>query len=91
MAITSTRRPLARIASQSGDRPVHEVIRHLLRLPGRPVDLMGIVFQDLDPILNVGRAALRVVSHAHLLSGHHGADLRPQFLAGILRAPKGLL
>ena len=49
---------------------------------------MRVFFQDLHPVLNVGRAALRVVSHPHLLSGHHGADLRPQFLAGILRAPK---
>ena len=52
---------------------------------------MRVFFQDRHPILNVGRAALRVVSHAHLLSGHHGADLRPQFLAGILRAPKSPL
>ena len=49
---------------------------------------MRVFFQHRHPILNIGRAALRVVSHAHLLSGHHGADLRPQFLAGILRAPK---
>ena len=59
-----------------------------LRLARRPADLMRVFFQHRHPILNVGRAALRVVSHAHLLSGHHGADFCPQFLAGILRAPK---
>ena len=47
--------------------------------------------KNLHPILDIGRAALRVMSHAHALPGHHGADLGPQFFAGVLRRSKAVV
>ena len=76
---------LARLLNLAVDGPLHEMIGHLLRVSRRSMNLMGVFFKHLYPILDIGRAALRVMSHAYALPGHHGADLGPQFFAGVFR------
>ena len=38
-------------------------------------------------MLHIGCSALRAVPHTDALPRHHGADLGPQFLAGVLGVP----
>ena len=76
---------LARLRNLPVDGAIHEVIGHLLRVSRRSMNLMRVFFKHLHPILDIGRSALRVMAHAHALPGHHGADLGPQFFAGVFR------
>ena len=55
------------------------------------MNLVRVFFEHRNPILDIGRAALRVMPHAHALPRHHGADLGPQFLAGVLRRSKAFI
>ena len=82
---------LAWLVNLALDSAIHEVIAHLLRVPGRSMNLVRVFFEHLHPILDIGRAALRVMSDADPFPGHHGADLGPQFFAGVLRRSKARL
>ena len=64
----------------------HEV-GDLLRVRGGAPDLARVLFERLDPALDVGRAPARVVADADALAGHHGADLGPEFLPRVLGDP----
>ena len=81
---------LGRLLNLALDSASHQVIADLLRVPGRSMNLVRVFFEDRNPILDIGRAALRVMSDADTLPGHHGADLGPQFLAGVLTRPKAV-
>ena len=48
------------------------------------MDLAGIVLQGLYPTLDVCSSAVGVVAGAESVAGHHGGDLGPELLAGVL-------
>ena len=52
------------------------------------MDLSRVFFKHPHPLLDVSGSTLRVVPHTGALPRHHGADLGPQFSAGILGRSK---
>ena len=68
--------------------PANQVVAHTLGFSSSSVNLSRVFFEHLHPILDIGCSTLRVVPHAHALPRHHGADLGPQFFAGVLGRSK---
>ena len=70
--------------------PVQHVVAHHLRVLRGPVDLARVVPQRLDPRADIGGVPRLVVAQPEPVPGHHRADLRPQFLAGVVRGGEAL-
>ena len=64
--------------------PTDQIVAHTLGFSSSAVNLSRVFFEHLHPMLDVSGSTLRVVPHTHALPRHHGADLGPQFFAGIL-------
>ena len=47
---------------------IHEVIGHPLRVPRGSMNLVRVFFQDRDPILDIGRAALWIMPDSDALT-----------------------
>ena len=73
------------------DVPGEHEVGDFLRVGGGAPDLAGILFEHLDPALDVGGAPARIVADADALAGHHGADLGPEFLLCVFGRPEPVL
>ena len=65
-----------------------QIVAHTLGFSSSAVNLSWVFFEHPHPMLHIGCSALRAVPHTDALPRHHGADLGPQFFAGMLGRSK---
>ena len=58
----------ARQLARQAANPTDQIVAHTLGFSSSAVNLSWIFFEQLHPILDIGRAALRVMSYAHALT-----------------------
>ena len=64
----------------------HEVIGDFLCVGCRLVHLLRVLFQRLQPALDIRRASAAVVADADPFTRHHRGHFRAEFFAGVLHA-----